>query len=82
MTTDLTTDLVEVGEAWDRVRPDDPSNLKVGTITVEAVGPDWIVLRADHGRASFVRFEKMNRTEAKLKLDEFRRPARTQKEDA
>ena len=74
----LTAGLVKVGEVWDRVRPKDPANLKVGTITVEAVGLNWIVLRADHDGLTFVKFERMNRTEVRLMLEQYRQPAKAQ----
>ncbi len=76
MATDLTEGLVRVGEVWDRARPGDKTNLKVGTIGVESVGRDWIVLRSDNGQAIFVWFDHMNRTEVKLRLDEYRLPAK------
>lgn len=79
MTTEpenVTEGLVEIGEVWDRVRPNDRTNLKVGTITVESAGRDWIVLRTDPGEAIFVWFQNMNRSEVKLRLDEYRRPAK------
>lgn len=76
MVSNLTAGLVEVGEVWDRVRPKDPLNLKVGTITVEAVGLDWLILRADHGEPIFVWFERMNKTEVRLMLEQYRLPAK------
>lgn len=80
MVADVTEGLVKVGEVWDRVRNNDPKNLKVGTITVEAIGKDWLIVRADHGEAIFIWFQHMNKTEVKLRLDEYRQPANTETE--